>query len=141
MSALISHLKVSNFVRSLPLPVFFALAYVLFLLKIFLLISGQSWGADETDLPVFEAICLSGPSCLKLTMSNVPLKLLSLNLAYTLIFLLKKKDSHFFSKNICELDIVLTRTVNILTTNELVKLTMLWITGPSWLYCTDRASE
>ena len=52
--------------------------------------------------------------------------------------------AHFFSKNICEFDIVLTRTVNILTTislgpvvqsivsltsslvtNELVKLTML----------------
>ena len=32
------------------------------------------------------------------------------------------KYSHFFSKNTCELDIVLTRTVNILTTNELVKL-------------------
>ena len=33
--------------------------------------------------------------------------------------------SHVFSKNTCELDIVLTRTVCILTTNELVKLTML----------------
>ena len=31
----------------------------------------------------------------------------------------------FFSKNTCELDTVLTRTVNILTTNEHVKLTML----------------
>ena len=30
-----------------------------------------------------------------------------------------------FSKNTCELDIVLTRTINILTTNKLVKLTML----------------
>ena len=53
------------------------------------------------------------------------------------IFLLKnvssfcKSYSHFFSKNICELDIVLTRTVNILTTNELVKLKTLWTTGPS----------
>ena len=45
-----------------------------------------------------------------------------------------KSYSHFFNKNICELDIVLTRTVNILTTNELVKLTMLWTTGP-WLLC------
>ena len=35
-----------------------------------------------------------------------------------------------FSKNTCELDIVLTRTVNILTTIELVKLTTLWTTGP-----------
>ena len=32
-----------------------------------------------------------------------------------------------FSKNTCELDI---RTVNILTTKELVKLTMLWSTAP-----------
>ena len=37
------------------------------------------------------------------------------------------------SKNACELDIVLTRTFNILTTNELVKLTMLWTTGPWFL--------
>ena len=55
-------------------------------------------------------------------------------MAYTLIFLLTQCEWHlhlqtllsFFSKNNCELDIVLTRTVNILTTNELVKLTMLW---------------
>ena len=33
--------------------------------------------------------------------------------------------SHFFSKNTSELDTVLTRTVNIFTTNELVKLMML----------------
>ena len=47
-------------------------------------------------------------------------------MAYTLIFLLKKNVSsfHFSSKNTCELDIVLIRTVNILTTDELVKLTM-----------------
>ena len=37
------------------------------------------------------------------------------------------KATHIVSaKNNCELDIVLTRTVNILTTNELGKLTMLW---------------
>ena len=36
----------------------------------------------------------------------------------------------FFSKNTCELDVVLTRTVNILTTNKLVMLTILWTTGP-----------
>ena len=49
------------------------------------------------------------------------------------IFLLKnvrsfsicKSYSHFFSKNTCELDIVLIRAVNILTTNEFVKLTTL----------------
>ena len=45
-------------------------------------------------------------------------------------FCICKSYSHFFSKNTCELIIVLTRTVNILTTNELVKLTMLWTTGP-----------
>ena len=46
-------------------------------------------------------------------------------MAYTLICLLKKKCksySHFSSKNTCGLDIVLTRTVNILITNELIKL-------------------
>ena len=42
-----------------------------------------------------------------------------------------KSYSHFFSKNTCELDIILTRPVNILTTNGPVKLTMLWTTGPS----------
>ena len=36
-------------------------------------------------------------------------------------FCICKSYSHFFSKNTCELDIVLTRTVNILTTNKLVK--------------------
>ena len=59
-------------------------------------------------------------------------------MAYMLIFLLKnvssfcicKSYSHFFSKNTCEFDTVLTRTVNILTTNEFVKLRMLWTTGP-----------
>ena len=36
------------------------------------------------------------------------------------------KATHiFFSKNTCEFDMVLTRTVNVLTTNELVKLTTL----------------
>ena len=40
-------------------------------------------------------------------------------------FCICKSYSHFFSKNTCELDIVLTGTVNILTINELVKITML----------------
>ena len=51
-------------------------------------------------------------------------------------FCICKSYSHFFSKNSCELDIVFIRTVNILTTNQLVKLTMLWTTGPcfkSWI--------
>ena len=39
-------------------------------------------------------------------------------MAYILIFLLKKSYSHFFSKNACGLDILLSRTVNILTTND-----------------------
>ena len=39
--------------------------------------------------------------------------------------------SHFFSKSELDIIIVLTRTVNILTTYEFVKLTMLWTTGPS----------
>ena len=33
-------------------------------------------------------------------------------------------------QNTCKLDTVLTRIVNNLTTNELVKVTMLWTTGP-----------
>ena len=71
--------------------------------------------------------------CSELTMSlvNILLKLRSLNMAYMLIFLLKnvssfcicKSYSHFSSKNTCELDIVFSRTVYILT--KLVKLTML----------------
>ena len=75
----------------------------------------------------------TGPSCSKLMMLlvNASLKLWSLNIAYMQIFLLKKMwVTQVFSKNTCELDIVLTRTVNVLTSNELVKLTMLWTTGP-----------
>ena len=48
MSAFISLLKVSNFVRSLPLPVFFALAWI-----------GVIQGIEESDQFVFEGICLS----------------------------------------------------------------------------------
>ena len=79
----------------------------------------------------------SGPNCLKLTMAlvNASLKLWSLNMAYMLICLLKKMwvvfvlpnatYIFFFQKNNCELVIVLTRTVQILITNEFVKLTRL----------------
>ena len=56
-------------------------------------------------------------------------------MTYMLIFLLKKyvafafaKATHFFFQK--KTYIVLTRIVNILTTNELVKLTTLWTTGP-----------
>ena len=41
------------------------------------------------------------------------------------MWMLCKSYSHFFSKNTYELDIVLTRTVNVLTTNKLVKLKIL----------------
>ena len=41
------------------------------------------------------------------------------------VFAFSKSYSHFFSKNTCKLDIVLARTVNILTINELAKLKML----------------
>ena len=47
-------------------------------------------------------------------------------------FCICKSCSHFFSKITCELSIVLSRTVKISTTNKLIKLTMLWKTGP-WL--------
>ena len=52
----------------------------------------------------------------------------------------------FFSKNTCELDIVLNRTVNILTTNELVKLRMVEQLGPGLMapfgsyICWNRAT-
>ena len=54
-------------------------------------------------------------------------------MAYKLIFVPKKMwvaFALFFNKNTYELDIVLTSTVNILITNELVKLTILWTAGP-----------
>ena len=47
-------------------------------------------------------------------------------------FAFAKATHIFFSKNNCELDIVRIGTDHILTTNELVKLTMLWTTWP-WL--------
>ena len=86
-----------------------------------------------------------GTNYSKLTMLlvKVSLKLWSLNMAYMQIYLLKKmweafafaKATHiFFSKSICELDILLTRTINILTTNQLVKLTILWTTWPWWIF-------
>ena len=53
--------------------------------------------------------------------------------------------THIFQQNTCELDVVLTKTVNILTTNELVKLMMLWTTGPSFIalfrFMTHRGSH
>ena len=67
------------------------------------------------------------------------LKLWSLYMAYYMpIFLLKNVSSFcisFFSKNTCEFSIIHTRTANILTTNELNKLTMFWTTGPRSTFC------
>ena len=58
-------------------------------------------------------MCLYGYELYHARVKNkIYVMLWSLNMAYTPIFLLK---------NTFELDIVLTRTVNILTTNELVK--------------------
>ena len=93
-----------------------------------------------------------GPVVHMMLLVNVSLKLWSINIAYiyTYIFTEKmwvafgafwwknvssfwrfcKSYSHFFNKNTFELDILLTRTVNILTTNKLLKLMMLWTTGP-----------
>ena len=65
-------------------------------------------------------------------MSYLMIKVLTI----IIIRLIFAKASHiFFSKTICKLDIVLIRTVNILTTNKLVKLTMLSTTGPCILIC------
>ena len=92
---------------------------------------------DHLHREIFHAECWEfRPLC-----DNVSLKRWLLNMGYTLIFLLKKcwvafafaKGTHIFSAKIhctCELNIVLTRAVIILTTNELVKLTTLWTTGP-----------
>ena len=83
------------------------------------------------------------PSCSKITkwmsLVNVSLKLWSLNMTYTLTILLRKmwvifaKLLPFFQQKYLWLDIVLTRTVNIFTIYKLVKLTMLWTTGPWYL--------
>ena len=61
---------------------------------------------------------------------SVSFKLWSFNMAYTLIFFAENiwVVLTCFQQKYCELDIILTRAVNILTTNELVKLTMLWTT-------------
>ena len=63
-SALVSLLKVSNFDLSLLLPVGFAFAFawVLFFLRIFLLISGVIHGTEETERLVFDGMCLSAES-------------------------------------------------------------------------------
>ena len=72
-----------------------------------------------------------------MSLVNVSLKFWSLNTANTLIFSLLKCEwllhlqnfLEFFSKNTRELYIVLTKTVNIMTTSYLVQLTMFWTTS------------
>ena len=61
-SSLISLLKVSNFDVSFLLPVFFALAWVLFLLRIFLLISEVIHGTEETVRLVLDGMFSSTES-------------------------------------------------------------------------------
>ena len=109
--------------------------------------SGNSWKLT---------ICTwTGPSCFKTNnVINVSLKLWSLNIGiYANIFAEKMwevfafaKATHIFSAKIPVnyLDIILTGTVNILTTYELVKLTMLWTTGPwyvSWSFVWTLSGE
>ena len=57
-------------------------------------------------------------------------------MAKTLIFFAKKCEqvlhyTHFCSKNINVFENTLATTVNDFIISELVKLTMLWVTGPS----------
>ena len=63
--SLISRIKVSNFDLSFLLPVFFALAWVLFLLRIFLLVSEVIQGTEETVRLVLDGMCLSAESWIK----------------------------------------------------------------------------
>ena len=84
----------------------------------------------------------SGPSCSNLTMSlvNDSLKFTSSDTQICWFFFWWKmwvafavqKLLTFFSKNIRILCIKSAKTVNEMTLNELVKLTMLWTTGP-WI--------
>ena len=62
---LVSLLKGWNVDLSLLLPVFFTFVWVLFFLRIFLLTSCVIQGIEETDLLVFDGICLSAESWMK----------------------------------------------------------------------------
>ena len=99
------------------------------------MVYGQT-GLNKLCKPRSDATKWPGPSCSKLTIS-----LVNDSLNFTLSdkqicwnFLLKKceaKATHIFSaKNIRILYIESAKTVNDMTLNELVKLTMLWTTGP-----------
>ena len=82
---------------------------------------------------------ISGPSCSKLKMSlvNDSLKFTLSDTQICWNFLLKKcaLATHIFSaKNIRIMFIESAKTVKEMTLNELVKLTMLWTTGPSTMW-------
>ena len=68
------------------------------------------------------------------------IKFLSWNMANTLILFAEKYEwllhSHFCSKTINVFENALATTVNESVINELVKLTMLWTTGP-WFDCVN----
>ena len=91
----------------------------------------------------FVIIYIPGPSCSKLTTSlvNESLKFTSSDTQICWNFLLKNVSSFcnakatqiFSAKNIRLLFIKSAKTVNEMTLNELVKLTTLWTTGPSYL--------
>ena len=78
----------------------------------------------------------SGPSCLKLMTSlvNVTLKFQTYYTQHCHFFA-KKMWGAFAAKNISTLDCSHTRRLNESLTNDFVKLTMLWTTGP-WLLRT-----
>ena len=92
------------------------------------------------DILIFLTDYFSGPSCSKLTslLVNDLLKFTLSDTQYAEIFCWKNvssfcsaKATHIFSaKNIRILCIESAKTVNEMTLNELVKLTMLWTTGP-----------
>ena len=99
------------------------------------LIMGQLNSKQFWPKFVNKSIWQPGPCCSKLTMLivNISLKLWKLNMTYMLICWLKKMWVAllliFFCKKNPWIRFVLIRQVNILTTNELVKLRMLWKTG------------
>ena len=88
------------------------------------------------NLKLVPADCLSfqDPVVQNLTklLPNVTLKFLSWNKANTLIFFPEKMKSisHFCRKNINVSENTLAATFNEFVLNELVKLTILWTTGP-----------
>ena len=101
----------------------------------------------ESNLKLNQKISyISGPGCSKLTTSlvNETLKFQTLISQICQYFLLKKCEkllqcksfSHFFNKNISVFGYKVVRHLTSRPLNELVKLTMLWTTGP-WPYKVD----